>query len=48
MRPASEAEDDDDEETKEWEMAQARRAGNWEEEVREKHLKKGYKPTPSM
>ncbi|ORY34945.1 nineteen complex-related protein 2-domain-containing protein [Naematelia encephala] len=41
-----EAEDDDDEETREWEEAQARRAGNWEEAKPEKVVKVGYVPTP--
>ncbi|WVF68661.1 hypothetical protein IAT40_003432 [Kwoniella sp. CBS 6097] len=41
-----EEEDDDDEETKEWERAQAQRAGKWEDEKPEKAVKKGYKPAP--
>ncbi|RXK36353.1 hypothetical protein M231_06390 [Tremella mesenterica] len=41
-----EAEDEDDEETREWEEAQARRAGRWEEQVPEKKVQKGYQPAP--
>lgn len=40
-------EDEDDEETREWEMAQAKRAGGWQDEQPEKVEKKGYRPTPS-
>jgi GC-rich sequence DNA-binding factor len=43
----SEMEDDDDEETQEWEMAQVRRAGGWKEEEPEKPTKASYQPTPS-
>lgn len=43
----SEMEDDDDEETQEWEMAQVRRAGGWKEEEPEKPAKASYQPTPS-
>jgi hypothetical protein len=43
----SEAEDEDDEETKEWELAQVRRAGNWEEDAPLKPAKRGYVPAPS-
>lgn len=42
-----EMEDEDDEETQEWEMAQARRAGGWQDEEPEKPVKQGYRPTPS-
>ena len=42
-----EMEDEDDEETREWEMAQARRAGGWQDEVPEKVEKPSYRPTPS-
>ncbi|OCF37062.1 GC-rich sequence DNA-binding factor [Kwoniella heveanensis BCC8398] len=41
-----EEEDDDDEETKEWERAQAQRAGRWEDEKPKTAVKKGYKPAP--
>jgi GC-rich sequence DNA-binding factor len=41
-------EDEDDEETREWEMAQVQRAGGWKEEEPEKPVKTGYKPTPSL
>jgi hypothetical protein len=44
----SEMEDEDDEETREWEMAQVQRAGGWKEEEPEKPVKTGYKPTPSL
>jgi hypothetical protein len=40
-------EDEDDEETQEWEMAQVRRAGGWKEEEPEKPTKASYQPTPS-
>lgn len=40
-------EDEDDEETREWEMAQAQRAGGWKEEEPEKPVKGSYHPTPS-
>jgi GC-rich sequence DNA-binding factor len=40
-------EDEDDEETQEWEMAQVRRAGGWKEEEPEKPTKPSYQPTPS-
>lgn len=43
-----EMEDDDDEETREWEMAQARRAGGWPDEVQAKPEKPSYRSTPSM
>jgi GC-rich sequence DNA-binding factor len=43
----SEAEDEGDEETKEWELAQVRRAGNWEEDAPLKPAKRGYVPAPS-
>jgi hypothetical protein len=43
----SEAEDEDDEETREWEMAQARRAGRWEDEQPEKPEKRGHQAKPS-
>jgi hypothetical protein len=39
-------EDEDDEETREWEMAQAQRAGGWKEEP-EKPVKASYHPTLS-
>ncbi|WWC73495.1 uncharacterized protein I206_107465 [Kwoniella pini CBS 10737] len=41
-----EAEDEDDEETLEWERAQAQKAGRWEDEKPEKVFKQGYKPAP--
>ncbi|WWC93055.1 uncharacterized protein L201_008019 [Kwoniella dendrophila CBS 6074] len=41
-----EAEDEDDEETLEWERAQAQRAGRWEDEKPEKVVKQGYKAAP--
>ncbi|WVQ96196.1 hypothetical protein IAU59_003299 [Kwoniella sp. CBS 9459] len=41
-----EEEDEDDEETKEWERAQAQRAGKWEDEKPEKAVKKAYRPAP--
>ncbi|WWD04119.1 hypothetical protein V865_002185 [Kwoniella europaea PYCC6329] len=41
-----EAEDEDDEETLEWERAQAQRAGRWEDEKPKKITKQGYKPAP--
>jgi len=47
MLICSELEDDDDEETQEWEMAQVRRAGGWKEEEPEKPTKASYRPTPS-
>lgn len=40
-------EDEDDEETQEWEMAQVRRAGGWKEEEPEKPAKGSYQPAPS-
>jgi GC-rich sequence DNA-binding factor len=43
----SEMEDEDDEETQEWEMAQVKRAGGWKEEEPEKPTKASYQPTPS-
>jgi GC-rich sequence DNA-binding factor len=43
-----EDEDEDDEEANEWELAQVRRAAQWEEEVKpEKVVVKGYVPVPS-
>lgn len=47
MLTSSEMEDEDDEETQEWEMAQVRRAGGWKEEEPEKPTKASYQPTPS-
>lgn len=43
----SEMEDEDDEETQEWEMAQVRRAGGFKEEEPERPPKASYQPTPS-
>ena len=43
----SEADDQDDEESKEWEMAQIRRAGKYDEEKPEVAVKKGYVPAKS-
>jgi GC-rich sequence DNA-binding factor len=43
----SEMEDEDDEETQEWEMAQVRRAGGWKEEEPEKPTEASYQATPS-
>lgn len=40
-------EDEDDEETREWEMAQAKRAGGWQDEQPENVEKQSYRPTPS-
>lgn len=40
-------EDDDDEEMREWEMAQVKRAGGWQSEEQEKPAKPSYQPTPS-
>ncbi|KGB78044.2 GC-rich sequence DNA-binding factor [Cryptococcus deuterogattii R265] len=41
-----EAEDEDDEETLEWEKAQAQRSGLWAEKEPDKVVKKGYTPAP--
>ncbi|WWC65639.1 uncharacterized protein I303_108259 [Kwoniella dejecticola CBS 10117] len=41
-----EAEDEDDEETLEWERAQAQRAGRWEDEKPHSGAKQSYKPAP--
>ncbi|WRT69477.1 uncharacterized protein IL334_006463 [Kwoniella shivajii] len=41
-----EAEDEDDEETLEWERAQAQRAGRWEDEKPQKLVKRAYKAAP--
>ncbi|KAK4683886.1 hypothetical protein P7C73_g6329, partial [Tremellales sp. Uapishka_1] len=42
-----EAEDEDDEEANEWELAQVRRAAQWEEEAQdEKPVKQGYRAVP--
>lgn len=43
----SEADDEDDEESKEWEMAQIRRSGRYDEEKPEVVVKKGYVPAKS-
>ncbi|OXG25371.1 GC-rich sequence DNA-binding factor [Cryptococcus neoformans Ze90-1] len=42
-----EGEDEDDEETLEWERAQAQRSGLWTEKEPEKVVKKGYTPAPT-
>ncbi|WWD20108.1 hypothetical protein CI109_104583 [Kwoniella shandongensis] len=41
-----EAEDEDDEETKEWERAQLLKAGTWEDEKPAKVAKGGFRPAP--
>ncbi|KAK8849483.1 hypothetical protein IAR55_004817 [Kwoniella newhampshirensis] len=41
-----EAEDDDDEETLEWERAQAQKAGTWEDEKLVKATKRGHRAAP--
>lgn len=42
-----EAEDEDDEEVREWEEAQARRAGRYEDDIPDQPAKQGYRPAPS-
>lgn len=44
---SSEADIEDDEESREWENAQAQRAGGYEQELKAKPTKAGYRPAPS-